>query len=167
MQERRSREQYFFDQPTVDAAADLLEHFAHPCILCAPMVGVEMDSRGALATILDVDERFANLRGFRHWDILRPTPLDTKFDVIFCDPPFFTISLDRLFKAIRLLAQFDFTQSLALTCLTRRRQAALATFSSFHLQPTGLRLAYRTVDPAPKNDIELLANFTLPGHIPS
>ena len=45
MQERRDREQCFFNQQTVDAVADLLEPFRRPCVLCAPMVGVELEDR--------------------------------------------------------------------------------------------------------------------------
>jgi hypothetical protein len=163
MEERHNREQYFFDQGTADAVANLLERFEHPCLLCAPSVGVELEERGVEVSTLDIDKRFTALRGYRFWDIARPTPLDATFDVIFCDPPFFSYSLSQLFQAIRMLARFDFTQRLIVSYLVRRREAVLATFAPFGLKATDVRLRYRTVKPGAKNDIALFANFDLRG----
>lgn len=159
MEERHEREQYFFDQPTLDAVADLLEPLGRVCLLCAPMVGVEMEDRGCDSIVLDLDERFSHLRGFRRWDIYRPTYLAERFDVIFADPPFFNVSLSQLFAAIRLLSHHDFSQRVMVGYLTRRANALLATFAPFGLRPTGIRPTYKTVDTAERNKIELFANF--------
>ena len=162
MEERHENEQYFFNCRTIDAVADLLEPFERPCVLCAPMVGVELEDRGLDATTLDVDERFASLRGFRRWNIHRPEHLADRFGVIFCDPPFFNVSLDRLFRAVRVLAQYDVNRPVAITYLARRRDALLSTFEPFKLRPLAIDLGYATVRKCRKNDIELYANFEPP-----
>lgn len=161
MDEHHAREQYFFDPPTLDALADLLERFDSPCILCAPLLGVALADRGAAVTILDVDERFADVRGFRRWDVYRPQCLAERFDVIFCDPPFFNVSLSQLFNALRVLAHYDFGQRLIVSYLVRRGAAIRGTFQPFGLQPTGVYATYRTVPPIERNRIELFANFEL------
>lgn len=161
MQERHEHEQYFFDQATADAVADILEPYERPCVLCAPTAGIELEDRGASVTTLDVDERFAKLRSFRRWDLSRPEPIESRFDVILCDPPFFLYSLSQLFQAIRVLAEYDYGQRVAITYLARRRHAILGTFAPFGLEETGVQLGYRTVRKVAKNEIVLFANFKL------
>lgn len=161
IEERHEREQYFFDDATIAAVANMLAPMGRVCVLCAPMVGAELERRGCDPVVLDVDERFSGLCGFRRWDIYRPTHLEERFDVMFADPPFFNVSLSQLFTAVRLLARFDISQRLAITYLSRRRDAILGTFAPFQLRPTGFRPTYRTVDTAERNEIELFANFEL------
>ncbi|MCG8405414.1 MAG: protein-lysine N-methyltransferase [Phycisphaerales bacterium] len=163
MQERHENEQYFFDQKAVDAVADLLEPFERPCVLCAPMVGVELEDRGTDVVMLDIDERFASHRSFRRWDLYRPERLEQRFGVVFCDPPFFNVSLSQLFHALRVLAHFDFGQPIAISYLSRRRNALLSTFAPFGVQETTDRLRYRTVKECRKNEIVLFANFPIRG----
>lgn len=158
MHERHENEQYFFTQSTVDAVADALATFTRPCVLCAPLVGAELERRGLPVLTLDIDERFGALRSFRRWDLYQPEPLSKRHDVIFCDPPFFNVALSQLFSAVRVLAQHDFAQPLILSYLTRRRAAVLATFAPFNLRATGHELSYRSVQHCARNRIELLAN---------
>ena len=161
MQERHNQEQYFFDQRTVDAVADLLEPFERPCVLCAPMVGMELESRSTNVVTLDIDERFSTLRSFRKWDIYRPERIDLRFGVVFCDPPFFRVSLSQLFEAVRILAHFDLGQAVAVSYLKRRRHALLSTFAPFGIQPVRFPLGYRTIKECDRNEVELFANFPL------
>src|SRR5262245_62148639 len=95
--ERHEFEQYFFAGPTLGELCGLLERFARPVILCAPRLGEAMEQRGHVVPTLDLDERFAHLRGFVRWNIRRPHPLAFKPDLIICDPPFFGVSLSELF----------------------------------------------------------------------
>lgn len=162
MYEQHENEQYFFDQRTVEMCADLLEPLAKPCVLCAPLVGVELERRGGHVITLDSDERFAKLRGFRRWGLFRPERLTERFGIVFCDPPFFNTSLSQLFRAVRMLTQFDFAQRLAITYLRRRRaDAALGKFAPFGLRATEFSLAYQTVRACEKNDLGLFANFAI------
>lgn len=163
MEERHENEQYFFTPRTVADVCDALDGFERSCVLCAPMVGGELERRGREVATLDVDERFASLKSFRKWDLYRPERIETKFDVIFCDPPFFNASLSQLFKALRMLAHFDFGQKLALSYLKRREDAVLGTFAPFGLEPTGFCPAYQTVQKCERNDIEVYANFGFAG----
>ena len=120
MEERHDNEQYFFDQATADALADLLEPLGRACVLCAPALGIELKERGCDPVILDNDERFNTLRGFRRWDIHRPTRLVERFDVIFCDPPTFSNSKHN--------ASYDWTRT---SCSFSNGMTTLITGSSW------------------------------------
>jgi hypothetical protein len=90
-EEHHEREQYFFDEATLGELATFVSRFARPCLLCAPMLGRALHNRGRTnVRVLDVDRRFADLPGFVEWDLYRPTHLPDAFDLVLCDPPFFT-----------------------------------------------------------------------------
>jgi 16S rRNA G966 N2-methylase RsmD len=108
---------------------------------------------------LDIDERFSNLPGFRHWSIWRPTPLDESFDLILVDPPFFSVSLSQLFSSVRMLAKFDLTTKIAISYLKRREAAIMGTFTPFGLRPSGYQPGYKTVQNCERNTIEFYTNF--------
>lgn len=160
--ERHEFDQYFFADPTLDDLCGVLERFQRPVILCAPRLGEAMERRGRVVATLDIDERFARLRGFVKWNIRRPTPLDFKPDLIFCDPPFFGVSLSELFSAIRLLAGFDLTTPVAVSYLSRRAAAITGALRPFGLEATAYRPAYVSVENAGRTSIELFANFADP-----
>lgn len=157
-QERHEREQYFFRPRAAAALCRALGEFENPCILCAPLVGAEMALRTRVR-VLDVDERFGHVPGFRRWDLYRPEYLGETFGMIFCDPPFFTVSLSQLFQGIRTLARFDTSTPVAITYLSRRATALMSVFAPFNLQPTGYRPEYLTVENDGRNTIEVFANF--------
>lgn len=159
MYELHQNEQYFFDTKTTNKVADLLEPSDRSCVLCAPMVGMELEDRGCDVTTLDIDERFADLRSFRRWDLYRPERLDATVDVIFRDPPFFNVSLSQLFNAIRVLAHYDVRQHVAIGYLKRRSTAVESVFSPFGLRRISFALGYRTVQKCERNDIAVFANF--------
>src|SRR5262249_1967369 len=126
------------------------------------------EQRGHVVPTLDLDERFAHLRGFVRWNIRRPTPLMFKPDLIICDPPFFGVSLSELFGAIRLLACFDTWTCVAVSYLSRRAGAITGTCRPFNLRGTAYRPAYVSVENAGRTSIELFANFHDPlwGRVP-
>jgi len=155
-------EQFFFTDETASRIADFAQEFPRPCCLCAPTVGKELASRGVEVRTLDIDERFADLPGFRRWDLHRPEWLGEEFGIIVCDPPFFNASLSGLFSAIRTLSRNDFDQPLFVTYLVRRSPNVIGTFSPFGLRPTGLHPDYLTVVNCRKNDIEFFSNVPRP-----
>lgn len=161
VEELHENEQYFFDAATLDELATMFAAFERPCVLCAPMLGRVLAERKVDVRILDIDRRFADVPGFIYWDVHRPTRLNEQFDAIFCDPPFFNVSLSRLFRAIRVLARFDFAQPLAITHLARRSSAIEGTFAPFSLAPAGYHPGYQTVKRCEKNEVEVFANFAL------
>ncbi len=159
MHELHENEQYFFDEPTIEQLADFVATFDSPCVICAPMIGLRLTEMGIDVSILDIDNRFADLPGFRHWDLYNPKWLGQKFGLILCDPPFFNVSLSQLFSAIHLLGQHDFSQPVMIGYLKRRADAILGTFSPFGLQPTGYSPGYQTVRKIKKNEIEFFSNL--------
>jgi hypothetical protein len=164
MLELHENEQYFFDAATVAHLVAFLSMYERPCLLCAPMVGRGLVEAGHAPTILDIDDRFSHLPGFLHWDIHRPQWIDRRFDIILCDPPFFTISLSRLFHALRILAHHDYSQPLLIGYLRRRQTALLGTFARFGLEPTGYSPAYITVQSLGRNEIEFFGNLGAEAH---
>lgn len=164
MFEYHNREQYFFDSATIAYLSEFASQFENVCCLCAPLLGKELAARGIKAHVLDIDERFANLPGFRHYDIHKPRWLGEEFGLILCDPPFFGISLTQLFKAIRLLSRHDYNQPLLLCYLTRRAANVTRTFARFNLQPTGFHPTYQTVQNVARNDTEFFGNLGFEQH---
>jgi hypothetical protein len=158
MHERHEHEQYFFDEPTLSRLADVVAPFENPCCLCAPMLGAALAKRGVAVRILDLDERFASLPGFRRYDLRQPEWLGESFGLIVCDPPFLNVSLGHLFAALRVLSCNDYRQPLLLSYLRRREARLLKTFARFRLAPTGFCPTYRTVEPAEKNEIAWYGN---------
>src|SRR5262249_19150416 len=138
-EEKHEFEQYFFATPTLGDLCGLLARYERPVILCAPRLGQAMAAQGRPVTTLDIDERFGHLRGFVCWNIRRPAPLGFKPGLILCDPPFFGVSLSELFRAIRVLAQFDLSTPVAVSYLSRRADAITATFDPFSLRATAYR----------------------------
>lgn len=159
MDERHENEQYFFDAATLAHLVTFVRGFARPCCLCAPMLGRHLEQARVPVRILDIDERFANCAGFRRFDIHRPEWLGEQYDLIICDPPFFNISLSRLFTALRTLAQHRFEQPLLISYPTRRSANLLGTFDRFALRPTGYAPSYLTVQNVERNAIEFYGNL--------
>lgn len=159
MYEKHENEQYFFDKKTLAHLAEFVSGFENPCCICAPLLGKELEQRGVAVRILDIDERFANLRGFRKYDIFKPEWLGEEFGLILCDPPFFSVSLSQLFTALRMLSRNDYRQPLLVSYLSRRASSVLGTFANFGLEPTGYFPGYQTVQSAARNDIEFFGNL--------
>jgi hypothetical protein len=164
MYELHENEQYFFTSQTLDTLARFLESYARVAVLCAPMLGRVLAETGRDVRILDIDDRFAKVRGYRYWDIQRPERLAEAYDIIVCAPPFFNVSLSRLFRAIRMLAHERFDQPLLLSYLRRRSNALLGTFSPFTLEPTGFCPGYVSVQRAERNDVEFFGNLGVDKH---
>jgi hypothetical protein len=159
MYERHEHEQYFWDEPTISHLADIAAQYPLPCCLCAPLLGQELEQRGVETRTLDLDTRFADLGGFREWNLYRPEWLGETFGLIVCDPPFFGVSLSQLFTAIRLLSRHDYAQPLLICYLSRRAINIQSTFWRFNLEPTGYEPGYRTVKDLDRNRIEFFGNL--------
>ena len=159
MDERHENEQYFFDGATLDHLTAFVGRFERPCCICAPMLGRRLAQARRNVRILDIDERFADCAGFRRWDLNRPEWLGEDYDLIVCDPPFFNISLSRLFVALRTLARNQYAQKLLISYPVRRAQNLLGTFDRFALAPTGYLPSYLTVQATERNAIEFYGNL--------
>lgn len=164
MEEQHEHEQYFFDGATQRRVADFVEGYECPLCLCTPTVGAELVRRGVEAHILDIDRRFADLPGFRFFDLQHPTWTGEEHGIILCDPPFFGVSLSRLLKAIRLLAGYDFAKPLLVTYLKRRSAKILEVFEPFGLRPTGFLPTYESVPKLGKFEVEFFGNLPEESH---
>ena len=164
MYELHENEQYFFTPQTLEALARFLQRYDRVCVLCAPMLGQALAQAQRNVRLLDIDERFSGVDGYRSWDLHRPEYLGETYDIIVCDPPFFNVPLSRLFRAIRVLALERFDQPLLLSYLRRRSQAVLGTFSPFLLEPTGFCPTYVTVQRVGRNDVEFFGNLGAETH---
>ena len=159
MDERHENEQYFFDVGTLAHLRRFVAGYESPCCVCAPSLGRALAEAGVPVRVLDIDERFSSVPGFRRWDLSRPEYLDEAFDLILCDPPFFNVSLSRLFAALRTLSRNDFRQKLLVSYLCRRADALTGTFAQFGLEATGYRPGHETVEPVERNAIEFFGNL--------
>ena len=126
------------------------------------MWGRSLAARKRNVTVLDIDDRFADVNGFLNWNIYKPQWINHTFDIIVCDLPFFNVSLSQLFKAIRMLSHNNFNQKLMIAYLSRRSQAIIGSFGLFNLLPTGNYPSYVTVQKTEKNEIEFFGNLTAP-----
>ena len=159
MYELHENEQYFFSEGTIEVLAEFVSLWEKPCVLCAPLLGSHLANAGVTVTVLDIDRRFESVPGFVYYDVQRPRWLDETFDLIVCDPPFFNVSLSRLFAAIQQLSHNDFTQQIFVSYLQRRADAILGTFGPFGLEPTGYCPDYQTVKRVERNDIQFFSNL--------
>jgi hypothetical protein len=159
MYEMHENEQYFFDQATIEHLTRFLTAWPSPCCLCAPLLGKRLADQGVAVTILDIDERFATVSGFRRYDIYRPEWLGSEFGIILCDPPFYNVSLSQLFAAIRILSCYRLDQPLLVSYLQRRSAAILGAFHPFALWPTGYFPRYQTVQAHERNTVQFFSNL--------
>ena len=160
MYELHENEQYFFDEPTLEHLSRFLSRWESPCCICAPLLGQRLREKGVDVRILDIDSRFERVPGFQYFDLQRPEWLGEVYGVIVCDPPFYNVSLSRLFAALRTLSRNDFAQPLLVSYLRRRSAAVLGTFQPFGLEPTGYLPGYQTVEPVERNEIEFFSNLS-------
>jgi len=164
MYELHKNEQYFFDAPTLDHLASFAASYASVCCLGAPLLGQALEDRGLPVRVLDIDTRFSHLKGFQAYDMYRPVWLEDRFDLIFCDPPFFKVSLSQLFHVVRMLSHYDFLQPVLLCYLARRATNIVGTFHPFGLVKTDYHPGYQTVQSVERNDICLFGNLSAEEH---
>ncbi len=160
MYERHENEQYFFDQATIGTLASFVAQYQSVCCLCTPMLAKNLNHNSLDVTVLDKDQRFSDIPGFRDYNLYEPEWIDKAFDLIICDPPFFNVSLSQLFKAIRMLSHNNLQQPLMISYLKRRGSAITGTFAAFDLKPSGYFPGYQTVQSCDRNQIEFFTNLS-------
>jgi len=82
-----------------------MAQFERPLLLCVPSLAVLAEESGQPYVLLEKDERFSFLMGFRPYDLLSPTPAptDVPCDAVIADPPFANIELGQLRRALECL----------------------------------------------------------------
>ena len=160
MDERHENEQYFFDEPTLRHLVKFSKRWSSVCCICAPMLGAQLSLAGVQITLLDIDRRFETEPGFRYFDLNDPSWLGLEFDLIICDPPFFNVSLSRLYMALRVLARHDASQRILVSYLERRSGAFVTAMKEFDVQATGYFPGYVNLKNEGKNRIVFFSNLT-------
>ncbi len=145
LDEIHQREQYFWTQQTIHKLATFLEPYKHPCLLCCPTLGQELERRRKPCTILDIDKRFNFLKGYQYYDIWGSNEvINEEFDIIVADPPFYSVTVSHLFKSICQLSDKK-NKPLILTHLVRKRDDVVSTFAQFDVKPILLSPEYKIV----------------------
>ena len=161
MNELHENEQYFFSENSLNELTLMLSDFDNICCLCTPLLGKKLNELGKIISILDIDKRFSDMECFTYYDINRPKYLENNFDVIVCDPPFFNVSLDRLFKTIQMLSHYNYNQKLLIMYLERRQLNIMNTFCGFNILPYNYIPEYQTVKVCEKNRVIAFSNFLI------
>ena len=160
IEEKHENEQYFFTDDTVEYLTRVAMSFDKICCICCPSIGNRLEEMGTDVTILDIDERFSDLEGFKYWDIKSPKYISDEFDLIIMDPPFFNVSMREIRKAIQMLTHFDTNRTkVMISYLSRREKAFKVGMKPFVMEPMEYVPEYNTVDVTePKNRIEFYVN---------
>lgn len=131
--------QIFFSTRTTRALVDAFNSYQTPCCLCTPRLAAEWFSRGRRVTLLDIDQRFAAFSDFIYYDILYPTSLPKRFDLIVVDSPAFDpawihATLDVLARGLRpdIFAVFRLAQRMEVLHIFRDYGVQVINFPLFY-----------------------------------
>ena len=151
MREDHAYEQYFFDAATCAELVALMRRYDRPLLVCTPSLAVAAEAAGVPHVLLDRDERFAFLPGFRPFDLHNPAATAPALagyahDVVICDPPFANVEIPTLRAALDALAPDEARRAAPLyVAFNARREGALrAAFATQNLERKG-RLGYCSV----------------------
>ena len=137
-------EQFFYDAPTSSKMMRLVRRFQKPLLVCVPSIAARLDSSGEDYLLLDRDERFATLRHYERFDLLKPKSLSSyAFDALFLDPPFANVTPKELAEAVAELCG-DRQVPLFVGYNLNRAAELVEAFAAFGLRDTGDVLGYTT-----------------------
>ena len=130
-----------------------------PCCLHSSILADEMVDRGVDVTVLENDDQRVYVRGFLHYDVCRPRPLDQRFGLIICEPIGLTFSMTQFCTAISVLSQQDFRQKILLCCSRRQRSAVQKCLSEFRVRATGFRPRHQLIEGGKPTGDEFYSNL--------
>jgi 16S rRNA G966 N2-methylase RsmD len=161
MREHFDNEQYFFNKKTIKRLIHFIAktEFNNVCVLCAPFLAEKLTNNQFKPTILDIDTRFSYLENFIFYDLENPSWIEEDFDLIICDPPFFSYRLSILVKTINMLSHYNYKQKVLISYLERREKRFLNAFENYRLKPTAFFPKYRSVRDISKNKIQFYSNL--------
>ena len=143
VREDHAYEQYFFDAATCAELVALMRRYDRPLLVCTPSLAVAAEAAGVPHVLLDRDERFAFLRGFRPFDLHNPAATAPALagyahDVVICDPPFANVEIPTLRAALDALAPDEARRAAPLyVAFNARREGALEAPPQHLLPPRG------------------------------
>jgi len=127
-----SLDQFYFNKKTARFMVSMFNHYNNICCLCTPRLAHEWFEGGRTVTLLDIDERFTYLPGYRYYDLRNPIKLPMIFDLIIVDPPFF-LTAHEIHKAIDAIASQSLETTLYLIFPIERENELFAAFSEWNL----------------------------------
>ena len=126
---------------------------------------MDAEAAGTPYLLLDRDERFGFLSGYRSFEFEHPAPVSSeyKYDVVLCDPPFANLPLDELRVALERLADDDESRAapLYIAYNARREAALLETFPG--LERKSAALGYESVKSTTQQQIILYGSIGAAG----
>jgi Probable N6-adenine methyltransferase len=134
--------QIFYSERTTKAFVDAFDSYQTPCCLCAPRLAAEWFCRGRRVTLLDIDQRFADFSDFIYYDILYPTSIERKFDLIVVDPPAF--DPEWICATVDVLSH-GMTPDIFVVFRLDQRTEVLHVFRNYRLQVINFPLFYCNV----------------------
>jgi hypothetical protein len=143
-----SREQFFWDGPTLDRLVGFCSGWSRIGGICCPMLESRMQGEGPDIHTFDIDERFSDLPGFIRWDLTRPQTGFGGYELLICDPPFEKISLETIFSSLQTLAS-GFQQSLLIAYPLHRVEEVETVFAPWNVRLTSIQVRYLSVDGNP------------------
>ena len=158
-------EQFYWDEPTRARLLKRLGEYRAPLLVGTPSLAVDAENAGLPYLLLDVDERFAFLPGFRRYDLFdnAETP-EFDCDAILCDPPFANFELDQLRTALTRLVgaaslagklRWRGEPDLFIAYNAKREEALLRAFPSLRKVE---QLGYLSVKPKTQANLWLYAS---------
>ncbi len=127
------KNQFFYTAECARKIVSLFYCYNKVCCLCTPRLAFEWQRKGKNVCLLDIDERFSNIAGYRPYDILRPEKLSATFDLIIAEPPF-NISAESFRAAIEAVASASPRATLALFYLKQNEHSLLDSFNQWQLR---------------------------------
>jgi Probable N6-adenine methyltransferase len=153
--------QFFYTAETARYLVTALDGYARPCCLCTPRLAWEWNVRGRTVRLLDRDQRFASLPGFRPFDLLRPEPVGERFDVVIVDPVYYPATT--LARAMRVLMDPQSETALYISFPVSRESELLSAFGAFGLRPLDAQLTWCNVSAEFQSTFRLYGRTPLPG----
>ncbi|MBE9571315.1 MAG: hypothetical protein IMF11_11850 [Proteobacteria bacterium] len=112
--------------------------------------------------MLDIDERFIFLPGYKYFDMREPEVLDEEFDVIIADP-IYKWGEDVLHRTINTLSKQNYSQKLLIVYYTNKKTSFLEIFKDYDLKPSSYYPKYSNVqDEAAEKIVVCYSNFKFP-----
>ncbi len=153
--------QFFYTAKTATRLVDAMDHYQQVCCLCTPRLAREWQQRGRTVDLLDCDNRFAELPGYRQFDLLSPEVIDKQYDCVIFDPVFLpAATLRAAVDAVigdKQTAQTD----LFITFPGQRGAELTRAFHDYGLRRLAFKLEYCNVKPAFQDEFKLFGTREL------
>jgi 16S rRNA G966 N2-methylase RsmD len=171
IKEKHEYEQFFWTKTTVEKLLKACEYIYECCCFTTPSLceGFRLNDRDEV--LLDLDERFNYFPKFEKFDIVNPhIPNGSgNFNIIVIDPPFFNVSVQKLFNATNIITNNNYKTNIIIAFIVRYEYTLLEVFKPYGISETSAKIEYAHIKPNKWKNFKLYSNIDLPGikRIPS